>query len=213
MEQGDFTLQNINLEVGHNQHVCLMGKTGCGKTSLVEVICGLRQLKAGSIFLNEIDVTHTPPAQRGIGYVPQDCALFPHMTVRDHMHFPLKLHHWTQNNRQERVAYLLEALGIESIAKRKPHHLSGGEMKRVALGRALSFKPHFLCLDEPLSALDDATCQEIYQLLKFIKSEFQVSILHITHQQAEVNELADKVYVLEQKSRQAGAQLRLWPKV
>lgn len=168
-----------------------MGKTGSGKTTLLEAICGLKPIESGELLLAGQNVTELQPAERGIGYVPQDGALFQSMTVGDHLTFALSIRRWPQADADKRRQELAKLLRIESLLDRYPAQLSGGERQRVALGRALSFHPKILCLDEPLSALDDDTREQMMQLLKQVQKETGVTALHVTHNRAEADELAD----------------------
>src|SRR4051812_25605066 len=142
-----------------------MGPTGCGKTSVLEAVAGLRHVADGSIHLDDRDVTDLAPGSRGIGYVPQDGALFRTMTVYNHLAFALHLRNERRAAVDRRVRELADWLGIVPLLGRRPVGLSGGEAQRVALGRALSFRPKFLLLDEPLSALDEDTRGSIVELL------------------------------------------------
>lgn len=191
MHLGKFSLSDISLSVATGQYAVLMGRTGCGKTSLLEAICGLRRVSAGAIRIAGVDMTGWSPADRGIGYVPQDLALFPTLTVREHLQFALRLRRWTKLAIESRTVELARVLGIEHLLGRRVQALSGGEAQRTALGRALSFRPQVLLLDEPLSALDDQTRQEMFRLLRTVKQATGVSTLHVTHNQQEADELAD----------------------
>jgi len=195
---GSFRLANIDLEVATGRYAVLMGRTGSGKTTLLESICGLRSVTGGRIFLMDEDVTGFKPARRGIGYVPQDPALFDTMTVREHLAFAPAIRGWNRAELTERVAELSELLGIRHLLDRKPPGLSGGEAQRVSLGRALAGRPRILCLDEPLSALDDETRAEMQQLLRSVRQQSPVTMLHVTHQAGEARALADQVLVLRQ---------------
>jgi len=194
---GHFALSNVAFSVGAGEHAVLMGRTGSGKTTLLEAVCGLRRVSGGSIFLYGEDVTAWPPARRGIGLVPQDAALFQHMTVREHLSFALEIRGWSRPAREERVAELADWLELRPLLHRKPPGLSGGETQRVALGRALAFQPQVLCLDEPLSALDDETRAGMCDVLRKVRSRLRVTILHVTHNLAEASRLADRVLVLQ----------------
>jgi ABC-type sugar transport system ATPase subunit len=191
IRNGGFLLSDISFQVPKGKYCVLMGKTGCGKTTLLESICGLKQVVSGSIFLGEREVTRLKPAQREIGLVPQDGSLFPSMTVREHLEFALVIRRWPKARMAERVSYLAEMLQLSDLLERRPGQLSGGERQRVALGRALSFKPHILCLDEPLSALDDDTREEMIALLKRVQQQVGVTALHVTHNRHEAERLAD----------------------
>lgn len=179
--QGTFSLGPINLQIEQNSYAVLMGPTGCGKTTLVEAICGLRKVQSGRILIDGSDVTHLDAARRGIGYVPQDRALFPTMRVERQVEYGLRLRNASSQTRQQRVAELAEMIGISSLLGRLPKGLSGGEQQRVALARALSFRPKVVCLDEPMSALDDASRKQMADLLKRIHETEDVTIFHITH--------------------------------
>ncbi len=197
MQAGEFALRDISFSVSAGDYAMLMGRTGCGKTSLLEAICGLRSVAAGKISIAGVDITHWSPADRGIGYVPQDLALFPTLSVSEHLQFALRIRKWKRAARVARTNELASVLGIEHLLGRRVQGLSGGEAQRVALGRALSFKPHVLLMDEPLSALDDATRLEMYQLLQTVKTATGVTTLHVTHSHDEVQALADVQLRLE----------------
>ncbi|HEY7310670.1 MAG TPA: ABC transporter ATP-binding protein [Gemmataceae bacterium] len=194
---GKFRLEDISFQTATGEYVVLMGKTGCGKTALLEAICGLKPVRRGSIYLHGRDVTHLKPAERGIGYVPQDLALFPTLTVREHLAFALMVRRWEQAAIERRVGELSELLGIRPLLDRKPHGLSGGEAQRVALGRALAFRPAVLLLDEPLSALDDETRADMAALLRSVQKLTGVTALHVTHSMGEAKKLADRLLVLK----------------
>jgi len=194
---GQFSLQHIDLKVNSGQYAVLMGQTGQGKTTILEAICGLRKVTTGKILIGTRDVTDRLPGDREIGYVPQDLALFPTMTVRQHLEFALRLRRHPSRVIRARVSELAEVLGIEDLLKRSVDGLSGGEAQRVALGRALSFRPSVLLLDEPFSALDEATRQEMHALLRSITESTSVTTLHVTHNNDEAKALADQRSVLQ----------------
>ncbi len=193
---GDFSLSGVSLKVARGQYAVLMGQTGCGKTSILESICGLRKLHAGKILIDDMDVTDWPPGDRQIGYVPQDLALFPTYTVQEHLEFALRLQKLPRSLIAERTAEMADVLGISHLTGRKIQGLSGGESQRVALGRALAFRPSVLLLDEPLSALDEDTRDEMQTLLKKLKETTGVTTLHITHNKREAAALADRRFTL-----------------
>ena len=194
LKQGDFSLSDLNFELPEGAYGVLVGKSGCGKTTLLEAVCGLRPISNGRILLGGQDVTSFKPGERGVGYVPQDGALFPHLSVASQLAFSLVLRKTQPSLIAKRVEELSERLGISHLLDRMPDGLSGGERQRVALGRALSIRPKYLCLDEPLSALDEETHDEIYELLLQSVKGTGVTVLHITHNKREVDHLADLVF-------------------
>jgi ABC-type sugar transport system ATPase subunit len=196
IRSGGFSLQGINLTVHEGSYAVLMGDTGQGKTTILEAICGLRSVTGGRVILDGIDMTQRKPADRGVGYVPQDLGLFPTMTVRGHLEFALRVRRAPRNLIQDRVAELAGLLGIERLLDRRIEGLSGGESQRVALGRALSFRPRVLLLDEPLNALDEKTRDRLCELLRTVQKKSGVATLHITHSTVEARLLADKLLIL-----------------
>lgn len=194
---GTFRLEGISFTVPAGSYAVLMGKTGCGKTTLLEILCGLRQPAGGRVFIGERDVTELPPGERGIGYVPQDGAMFPTMTVREQIGFALAIRKRPVEEIAARVKELGEHLGVAHLLDRLPQNLSGGERQRVALGRALAAKPSVLLLDEPLSALDEELRDDLATLLKRVQRELGITALHITHSRREAEQLADLRLKLE----------------
>lgn len=193
---GTFALRNASLEVPSGAYGALMGRTGCGKSTLLEALAGLMPVSAGRVILGTRDVTHERPAARDLGYVPQDGALFSTMTVREHLAFALQIRRESKARIQARVEELAQLLGIGALLTRRPFGLSGGERQRIALGRALSFRPRILLLDEPLSAVDEETRVEMYELLRRVQEETGVTALHVTHNPDEAHELANVVFLL-----------------
>jgi molybdate/tungstate transport system ATP-binding protein len=193
---GGFELRGATLTVPQGAYAVLMGGTGQGKTTILEAICGLRPIRAGRVVLGGVDATRLKPGDRGIGYLPQDLGLFPTKTVRGHLEFALRVRHWPATAIRDRVAELAKILGIQPLLDRRTRGLSGGEAQRVALGRALSFRPQVLLLDEPLNALDEATRDRLCELLKSIQKSSGLTALHVTHSRSEARLLADNLFVL-----------------
>jgi len=193
---GNFRLDDISVSIPTGSYGVLMGRTGCGKTTLLEIICGLRRPLGGRVVIGDHDVTHELPAARGVGYVPQDGAMFPTMTVREQLGFALRLRRRPSAEIVERVDQLATELGLTALLDRLPQGLSGGERQRVALGRALAARPKVLLLDEPLGALDEELRDDLAALLRRVQREHGVTALHITHSRAEAELLADVLFRL-----------------
>lgn len=201
VDAGAFQMRNIDLALPAGKWCVLMGRTGSGKTTLLDTICGLRPLVSGRILIGGNDVTDASPGERGIGYVPQDGALFNRSTVRQHLEFGLtvgKRQRLSRSELNQRVESLAQLLKISPLLKRYPPKLSGGERQRVALGRALAHRPALLLLDEPLSALDDDTREEMYELIRLVRDETNVTALHVTHSREESRRLGDVLLKLSE---------------
>ena len=189
--QGNFRLKDLSFAVPAGAYAVLMGRTGAGKTTILEAIAGLRPLRGGRIMLDDRDVTRLTPAQRELGYVPQDGALFPHLTVCRNLSFALELRGVSEAEIERRVRELAGWLKIDTLLDRWPAKLSGGEAQRVALGRALAFRPKLLLLDEPLAALDEETRGELVEVLQSLRGRREVTVLHITHSSGDAELLGD----------------------
>jgi ABC-type sugar transport system ATPase subunit len=198
IRSGPFTLSGVHLLVPAGQYAVLMGGTGQGKTTILEAICGLRTVISGRVLLGGVDMTRLKPADRGVGYLPQDLGLFPTMTVRGHLEFALRVRRTPRKIIDERVVELAEMLGIGPLLPRHIRHLSGGEAQRVALGRALAFRPSVLLFDEPLNALDEATRDRLCELLLKVQQQTAVTTLHVTHSRSEARQLADQLIILKE---------------
>lgn len=196
LKQGAFQLAGVSFSIPKGQYAILMGKTGAGKTTLLEAIAGLRTIVSGRILLAGRDVTDRPPAERGVGYVPQDAALFRTMTVRENLAFALTVRGQATAAIQQRVAELADWLQIGHLLQRRPLGLSGGETQRVALGRALASHPPVLLMDEPLASLDEETRARLMPLLKDLPQRSGATVLHVTHGSREAELLGDIVLQL-----------------
>jgi ABC-type sugar transport system ATPase subunit len=187
---GRFRLERLTFTIAEGNHAVLMGPSGAGKTTTLEAICGLRRIDSGKVLIAGQDITKLAPAERNIGFVPQDGALFPHLTVRENVAFALVVKGWHRNTRGARVAELAWQLRIEPLLNRSIAGLSGGEKQRVALARALAARPPVLLLDEPLSALDAASRQDLREILQNVRRNDNVTILHVTHDATDADFLA-----------------------
>lgn len=198
IQAGQYQLREISFRIESGQYAVMMGRTGIGKTTILEAICGLRKVSSGVIRINGQDVTRWTPAERQLGYMPQDLALFPTMTVHRNIEFALRVRRQPAAQRKRRVEELAGLLRIEHLLERSTEALSGGEAQRVALARALAGTQTAILLDEPISALDRQTRLESQQLLKEINRQTGVTFLHITHNEEEADALADVRLLLEQ---------------
>lgn len=192
---GSFALAGVSFAVPAGGYAAVVGKTGCGKTTVLELVAGLRSSTAGAIRLRGVDVIGLSPAARRLGYMPQDAVVFPAMTVRQNLGFTLDVRGPTRSTTADRVAELADALDLTPLLDRPAVGLSGGEARRVALGRAVAARPDVLLLDEPLAAVDAATKAKLVALLESLRGG--VTVLHVTHDRSEVRRLADQVIRME----------------
>jgi len=196
LKMGTFSLKHINLTIQDREYFVILGPTGAGKTVLIECLAGLHRLREGRIYLDGKDITQTAPEARMVGYVPQDYVLFPFLNVRENIFFGLKRARQNRTDLYRRLSKLVDLLGIEHLLERDTATLSGGEKQRVALARALATSPRILLLDEPFSALDNRTSRYLRLELRRIHQELGITIVHITHNQDEAEELADRIAVM-----------------
>lgn len=193
---GGFSLQQIDLTVSPGDYFVLIGETGAGKSMLLEIITGLLTPDSGTVFLNGMDITKTPPQHRNFGIVYQKPSLFPHMSVYENIVYPLKRKKAGKQVIQEKLGKLAEELEITSLLKRNISNLSGGEAQRVTIARALITDPVLLLLDEPLSYLDIQLKREMSALLRKINQQGK-TIIHVTHDYEEALSLTNKIGILE----------------
>ena len=195
---GEFNLRDINLHIDEGEYFVLLGPTGAGKSVLLECIAGIYKQDSGSILINGQDVTHRYPEERNLGYVPQDYALFPNMTVRQNLNYGLKARKKSLADMRENVDAMMKRLGITHLQNRVPLFLSGGEKQRVALGRALITRPGLLLLDEPLRALDENLRSQLAEDLRKIQRDSNRTFLHVCHSFDEASLVADRIAIMRQ---------------
>lgn len=192
-----FSLNDVSLTVKTGSCHVIIGPTGCGKTTLIEAIIGFRPIQRGRILLNGTDITALPVNKRGFSYVPQDLALFPHMTVEENILYGIKYGNLSEKKARIDAAYEIAALlGITYLFKRKPANLSGGERQRVALARALAPGHKYILLDEPLSALHEGMKKELWFLLKALQNKYELTMILVSHDMNETFFLADDISVM-----------------
>ncbi len=196
----DIALSGLSLEIPDGQFFVLLGETGAGKTTTLRIVSGLEAPTEGQIFIDDIDVTTWGAAERDVALVLQQYSLYPRYTVRQNLEFPLKskIRLMNQSDIDENIAKVAKTLHIEHLLERKTDRLSGGEMQRVSIGRAIVRKPNVFLMDEPLSALDAKLREVLRQELKDLHMNLGETFLFVTHDQVEAMSLGDRVGVLNE---------------
>lgn len=189
-------VQNLNLEVESGELLALLGPSGCGKTTTMKAVAGLLEPASGQIRLGEKEITRVPANRRDIGMVFQSYALFPHLSVFENVAFGLRIRRVEQKELEQRVTQALETVDLSSFHQRLPAQLSGGQQQRVALARAFVIRPQLMLLDEPLSNLDARLRLEMRVEIRRLQKQLGVTMLYVTHDQAEALALADRVAIM-----------------
>ncbi len=204
---GDFVaLEDVNVTVGDGALTALLGPSGSGKSTLLRIIAGLETPDTGEVLIGGEDVTNSPARTRGVGFVFQHYAPFKHMTVHDNVGFGLSVRKRPKAEIQERVKELLGLVRLDGLAERYPSQLSGGQLQRMALARALAVQPQVLLLDEPFGALDAQVRAELREWLRRLHEEIHVTTIFVTHDQEEAMEVAEQIVVMNKgRVEQAGA--------
>ena len=195
-------VDDMNLEIHDQEFVVFLGPSGCGKTTTLRAVAGLEHLDEGDIFIDGQRVNTLSPADRDIAFVFQFYALYPHLTVYDNIAFPLKAVKAPKSEIQERVKEVAAILQIQAMLDRKPSHLSGGEMQRVALGRAMVRQPKAFLMDEPMSNLDAKLRVDMRTELKRLQHRLGATTIFVTHDQVEAMSMADRIVIMHQGSLQ-----------
>ena len=193
-------LEDINLTIEDGQFFVLLGPSGAGKTTTLRCIAGLEKIDSGSVLFDNESVTEDQPASRDVSFVFQQFSLYPHYTVYENLAFPLRspMRKLPEEEIKTKIENIAKMLKISNKLKNKATELSGGEMQRVAIGRALVRKPNIYLMDEPLSSLDAKLRESLRIELKNIQTNLNATILYVTHDQAEATTLADKIGVLKE---------------
>jgi len=194
---GVTALDALDLSIEDGEFFALLGPSGCGKTTLLRTIAGLEPATSGSLHIGERDVTALPPGERNVAMVFQDYALYPHMTVRENIAYPLKVKKVARQQRNEEAEGAGGSLSLDALMDRRPGQLSGGQQQRVALARAIACRPDVFLFDEPLSNLDARLRLEARGFLKQLQHDLATAAVYVTHDQSEALALADRMAVME----------------
>ena len=189
-------VEDLSIDIAPGEFFTLLGPSGSGKTTTLMMLAGFVAPTSGSIVVDGVDIARTPPDKRDIGVVFQDYALFPHMTVRDNLAFPLEMRHRGKDEIAERVSRALELVDLPKAADRFPDQLSGGQKQRIAVARSIVFDPAFLLMDEPLGALDRKLRQRLQIELRELQRELDITMIYVTHDQEEAMSMSDRVAIM-----------------
>ena len=195
---GDITaVSDVSLEIADREFLVLAGPSGCGKSTMLRIIAGLEEISAGEIFIGDRRVNDVPPKDRDIAMVFQNYALYPHMSVYDNMAFGLKLRKFAKAEIKKRVEDAADILSIKELLDRKPKALSGGQRRRVAVGRAIVRQPKVFLFDEPLSDLDAKMRVQMRTEITKLHQRLQATMIYVTHDQAEAMTMGDRIVVMD----------------
>ncbi len=189
-------IDDLSFEIGRGEFLTVLGSSGCGKTTLLRIICGLCEADGGQVLIDGVDVTSLEPNKRNVNTVFQNYALFPHMTVYDNIAYPLRMKKTPKSEIKRRVAEVLELVRMSGFERRYPASLSGGQKQRIAIARAVVAEPAILLLDEPLGALDLNLRRQMQSELKGIQKRLGITFIYITHDQEEALGMSDRVAVM-----------------
>ena len=204
-------IPGVDLDIQDGEFVVFVGPSGCGKSTLLRLIAGLEDTTSGLIEIDGKDATHLPPAKRGLAMVFQSYALYPHMTVRKNIAFPLKMAGMAQAEQDKKVEAAAKVLNLTNYLDRRPGQLSGGQRQRVAIGRAIVREPAAFLFDEPLSNLDAALRVGMRQEISELHQALKTTMVYVTHDQVEAMTMADKIVVLNAgRIEQVGRPLDLY---
>jgi len=206
-------IPDISLDIKDGEFIVFVGPSGCGKSTLLRLIAGLEDTTSGRILLDGEDMTKAPPARRGLAMVFQSYALYPHMSVRDNIAFPLKMAKTPKAIIDQKVEYAARTLNLSSYLDRRPRALSGGQRQRVAIGRAIVREPKAFLFDEPLSNLDAALRVNMRLEITELHQQLKTTMIYVTHDQVEAMTMADRIVVLNAGNvEQFGSPLELYKK-
>ncbi|MBQ2863715.1 MAG: ABC transporter ATP-binding protein [Clostridia bacterium] len=200
---GKTTLNNVSFDVVDGEFLSILGPSGCGKTTILRILIGLLKATGGTVIKDGVDITDFPPAQRGMGIVFQNYALFENMTVLQNVEYALKIRKENRSAEakakvRERALAILEQMGLSAHINKMPTEMSGGQQQRVAIARTMVLNPDIILFDEPMSALDVETRLSLRAELKRIQTEFGTTMIYITHDQEEAFAMSDRIMIMRE---------------
>ena len=190
-------IKDLNLDIFEGEFLTLLGPSGSGKTTTLMMLAGFETPTHGEIFFNGQSISKIPPHKRNIGMVFQDYSLFPHMTIRENLAFPLKVRKLSKGEIDQKVLKALEMVKLSAFEGRRPRQLSGGQQQRIALARALVFEPQLILMDEPLGALDKNLREQMQYEIKHIHDELNITVVYVTHDQSEALTMSNRIAVFD----------------
>lgn len=206
-------LKDVSLDIQSGEFICLLGGSGCGKTTLLRIVAGLDAQTAGDMLLDDNDFTSVPCHQRNVGMVFQSLALFPHLNVADNIAYGLEVRGVPKTERHARALDLLDTVGLSELGERPVSALSGGQRQRVAIARALAIEPKLFLMDEPFSALDAGLREHLQIEVKKLQRKLGVTTIFVTHDQNEAMSIADRIVILNGgRIEQAGSPTEIYAK-
>ena len=196
-EEGVVAVDDFNLEIADKEFIVLVGPSGCGKSTTLRMVAGLEDITRGDLYIDGVRMNDVAPKDRDIAMVFQNYALYPHMTVRQNLEFPLELRHVPKEQMNKQVNEAAEILGITEYLERKPKALSGGQRQRVAIGRAIVREPKVLLMDEPLSNLDAKFRNQMRAEIIKLRQRIDTTFIYVTHDQTEAMTLGDRIVIMK----------------
>jgi multiple sugar transport system ATP-binding protein len=188
--------QGLDLDVADGELLCLLGPSGSGKTTLLRIVAGLEKLDSGEIWVGDREISTLPPRRRHLGMMFQGYALYPHLSVRENLAYPLRVRHVRRSECAQRITEVARLLGIERLLDRRIQQISGSEQQRVAIGRAIVQKPNAYLLDEPISNLDASLRESVRTELRRLQRRLSSTMIMVTHDQFDALEIADRIAIL-----------------
>ncbi len=193
----EHVLKNISVEVNKGETLSVLGKSGCGKTTLLKILAGLEEEDNGEIYINQLLINDLSPQQRKVIYLSQETLLFPHLSVFDNIAFGLKIRKIEKKEIEKSVNEMLKSLDLTNQRNKMPHQISGGQQQRVSFGRALIINPSVLLLDEPFGKLDADTRKQMQDFYRTISLQFSITSLFVTHDLKEAMTMGNKIGYME----------------